>query len=240
MLDVLDGVAVHALRGERQNYKPLKSVLFSDAIPVQIAHTLNRLGFEELYVADLDAILTNRPNFNIINQITTSTKLKLMVDAGLTDLKRAKKLLENNAAKIVIGTETLRSANFVNTAISSLGSDRIIVSLDLKNRQLLRNFEKEKNLNLIKLPKAFQEMGLKQMIVLDLARVGSNEGVDMPLLKKLLGETKLDILVGGGVRNLEDLLELEKLGISGVLLATALYSGKITVEELRQAGFGLE
>jgi uncharacterized protein related to proFAR isomerase len=46
---------------------------------------------------------------------------------------------------------------------------------------------------------------------------------------------KLD--VGGGVRDLNDILNLEHTGVHGVLLATALHSGKIAVEDLRKAGF---
>ena len=43
----------------------------------------------------------------------------------------------------------------------------------------------------------------------------------------------MDIFVGGGVRDIEDLVELKNLGVSGVLVATALHSGKISIEELK-------
>ena len=46
----------------------------------------------------------------------------------------------------------------------------------------------------------------------------------------------LDVFVGGGVRDINDLVELKDLGVSGVLVATALHSGKISVEELKKAG----
>jgi phosphoribosylformimino-5-aminoimidazole carboxamide ribotide isomerase len=46
----------------------------------------------------------------------------------------------------------------------------------------------------------------------------------------------MEVYVGGGVRNLADLIELKGLGVSGVLVATALHSGKISVKELRRAG----
>ena len=51
-----------------------------------------------------------------------------------------------------------------------------------------------------------------------------------------LERVNLQILVGGGVRNLDDLVKLKDLGIFGVLLATALHSGKIKVEEITRAG----
>ena len=69
-------------------------------------------------------------------------------------------------------------------------------------------------------------MGVRDFIVLDLARVGSCEGVNMDFLKKAL-EEKVNVYVGGGVRDINDLILLENLGVSGVLVATALHSGKI-------------
>jgi phosphoribosylformimino-5-aminoimidazole carboxamide ribotide isomerase len=239
VIDVLGGVAVHAVRGERNQYEPLKSVLAASSDPLDVAATFRQLGFAELYVADLDAILKNQPNYTLIQKIAEATELKLMVDAGVTDLERAKELLANQVSKVVVGTETLRHTDFVETAVRTLGSDRVVVSLDLKNRRLLSNFELEKTSDPIALVKQFQKAGVEQMIVLDLARVGSGEGVDTYFLKSLFDEVDIEVYVGGGVRNLTDLLALNRLGVSGVLLATALHSGNITVDELRRAKLSL-
>ena len=81
----------------------------------------------------------------------------------------------------------------------------------------------------------FKEMGVSGVIVLDLTRVGSGEGVNVDFLKKVLEAMSIDVYVGGGVRDINDLVELKELGVSGVLVATALHSGKISIEELKQA-----
>ena len=38
------------------------------------------------------------------------------------------------------------------------------------------------------------------------------------------------------MRDIKDLVELQNLGVSGVLVATALHSGKISMDDLKQAG----
>ncbi len=80
-------------------------------------------------------------------------------------------------------------------------------------------------------------MGISQVIVLDLARVGSDEGVNTDFLKKVIAEVGVDVYVGGGVRDINDLIELRNLGVSGALIATALHTGIITIEQLKQEGF---
>jgi phosphoribosylformimino-5-aminoimidazole carboxamide ribotide isomerase len=58
----------------------------------------------------------------------------------------------------------------------------------------------------------------------------------MPILKEVLGNLKVKVFIGGGLRDIKDLVELKSVGVFGVLVATALHSGKISLDELRHAG----
>ena len=236
VLDILNGVAVHAVRGLRMEYKPLRSVLCTSCSPSDVACSFKNLGFTELYVADLDAISGKNHHFSAIRQIADASDIRMMADGGVSNLKSAKELLQTGVSKIIIGTETLSAATFVGEVIRSLGKERILLSLDMRKGQLLGNFWSGKPLEPLNLLRRFCDMGLTQVIVLDLARVGSGEGVDMAFLKQLLSRFDLEVFVGGGVRNLEELLQLKTLGIAGVLLATALHSGTIRAEHLIKAG----
>jgi phosphoribosylformimino-5-aminoimidazole carboxamide ribotide isomerase len=160
----------------------------------------------------------------------------LMVDAGIDDLKKAESVLESHVSKVIIGTETLPSASLVAEAVGLFGSEKIMVSLDLMGDRVISGFELGALKDPVALLRKFQEAGVSQIIVLDLARVGSGEGVNTPFLKKVLRNSKAKVFVGGGVRDIKDLVELKDLGFFGVLLATALHSGKISPERLKQAG----
>jgi phosphoribosylformimino-5-aminoimidazole carboxamide ribotide isomerase len=211
-------------------------VLCDSADPLEVAKKFKKLGFSELYVADLDAIIDCSTSFHGLKRIADETGLKLMVDAGVTAMQRARGLLENGVSKLVIGTETLQSPSFVGEAVKVFGSDRVIVSLDLKDDKVLVRPGFDGSADPIFLLSEFKQMGVSQIIVLDLTRVGSGEGVNVDFLKKVLRNLRMDVYVGGGIRNLADLVELKGLGVSGVLVATALHSGKISVKELRRTG----
>jgi phosphoribosylformimino-5-aminoimidazole carboxamide ribotide isomerase len=67
------------------------------------------------------------------------------------------------------------------------------------------------------------------MIVLDLARVGKNDGPGTDALARALIDrfADLGVYIGGGVRDMDDLKRLESLGVAGVLVSSALHNGAL-------------
>jgi phosphoribosylformimino-5-aminoimidazole carboxamide ribotide isomerase len=234
VIDVLNKIVVHAVRGIRKEYQPLQSVITKSFEPSVVALTFKNFGFSDLYVADLDAIIDCSTDFNILNTIGDKTDIKLMVDAGVTSIERAQKLLDSGVSKLIIGTETLQKESFVSDAVRLFGSERVVVSLDLKGNKILAKFGFDGCIDPFCLLRQFKEMGVSQIIVLDLLRVGSGEGVNVDFLKKVIAEVGIDVYVGGGVRDINDLVELKNLGVSGALVATALHTGKISIDQLMQ------
>ncbi len=237
MIDVLNGIAVHALRGERKRYQPLRSILCRSADPLDIALTFESLGFKNLYLADLDAILGKPPNFSLYQQIMTETNLELMVDAGIADITKAKKVLGTEVTKIVIGTETLGSLDFLNKVVKVFGEDKVIVSIDLKEGKLLSVSEAIRSMDVISFAQKLADIGVNQVILLDLSRVGTEHGINLAVLRNVLEKTGVEVLVGGGIKGIQELEELRKLGVSGALIATILHNGKLKVDELKSNSF---
>jgi len=237
VLDLLNGISVHAMRGERNKYRPLKSVLWPSPDPLELAKVFDSLGFDELYMADLDAILENKEEFSVFTRIGSETDLSLMVDAGINDLGKAERVLEAGASNIIIGTETLTDLGFAGEAVQALGEKRVIVSVDLKGGELLSRSEKVRSMNPLRLVETLEERGVTRIIILDLARVGSEQGANMGIVAEVLEKTGVEVVTGGGMRGIEDLEEARGLGVSGALIATVLHTGKLTVAELESKGF---
>jgi phosphoribosylformimino-5-aminoimidazole carboxamide ribotide isomerase len=237
VIDVLNAVAVHGIRGERERYQTLKSTLCRSADPLDIALTFDSLGFNRLYLADLDAILGKSANFDVYRQIMIQTRLDLMVDAGTADITRAEEVLATEVSKIVIGSETLSSLDFLGQAVKSFGEDKIVVSIDQKEGKLLSISEAIASMDTVSFAQKLASLGVQQIILLDLDRVGTEHGINLALLRNILEKTGVEVLVGGGIRSLQELEELRKLGVSGALVATILHNGKLTVDELKSASF---
>jgi len=237
VIDVLNGVAVHGVRGERERYQPLKSTLCRSADPLDIASTFDSLGFSSLYLADLDAILGKSANFSIYRQIMTQTRLDLMVDAGIADISKAEEVLATEVPKIVIGSETLGSLDFLGQAVKAFGEGKVVVSIDLKEGKVLSVSEAIASMDAVSFAQELRKIDIDQIILLDLDRVGTEHGINLALLRSVLEKTGVEVLVGGGIRSLQELEELRKLGVSGALVATILHNGKLQIDELKSASF---
>ena len=237
VIDVLNGIAVHGIRGERKRYQPLKSLLCKSADPIEIASAFESLGFSSLYLADLDAILGKTADFSVYRQIMTETSLDLMVDAGVADIAKAREVMDTGVSKIVVGSETLRSLGFVSQAVSAFGEDKIVVSIDQKGGKVLSASDSIALMDTVSFAQKLASLGVRQIILLDLDRVGTEHGINRTVLRTLLEQTRVEVLVGGGIRSLQELEQLRTLEVSGALVATVLHNGKVTVDELKAAGF---
>jgi phosphoribosylformimino-5-aminoimidazole carboxamide ribotide isomerase len=228
VIDLKDGLAVHAVRGERQRYRPVRSGLVDGADPVAVARALrDRLGLRELYVADLDAIAGGHGHDDVLRAL--ATEAELMVDAGVGDAAGVERVLSLGAARAIVGTETLKNA----ADFAELPLERLVLSLDMRAGRVLARDPELATLGPGEALARLTRAGLREAIVLDLARVGSGEGPDVGLLGELHGRfPQLALLAGGGVRDAADLRALGQAGAAGALVATALHSGAIGHDDL--------
>ncbi len=233
VIDIMKGVAVHAKGGQRDKYQPIKSQLCETSSPIDLALALRtNFGFRELYIADLDSIMGCGNNIDTLRRIYESSSMKIMVDLGINDVKKVRELLQTGVEKVIVGTETLTSFQVLKSILNSAGHERVMVSIDLKNGKILSKCKEIVRQSLEVLAKRLECMSVKELILLDLSRVGSESGVNIELIRRVLDSVDIPIITGGGIRNIDDVLLLRDLGVSGVLISTALHNSKIKREDL--------
>jgi phosphoribosylformimino-5-aminoimidazole carboxamide ribotide isomerase len=240
VIDLLSNRAVHARAGDRARYQPLESIAGSSIEPgnaMALADIyINGLGLSELYVADLDAILgaaaADRRTNAEARQAGLVRRLgalgvPLWLDAGIRSIDQARQAIQPGVAHLIVGLETLSSFEALDTMCSTLDAARIAFSLDLKDGEPIRTPDGAR------LPEAIAARaagaGAAAVIVLDLARVGTESGPDFNLIARIRQAIPNTLLLaGGGVRSYEDVVRLADSGCDGALVATALHNGRIT------------
>ncbi len=234
VIDILNSKAVHAKKGERTKYKPLKSYLFQSSNPVEIIRILRKkYNFELFYIADLDSIIKKAPNFQILKEISKISNIDFILDPGIVDLEDISNFLRFRIKNLILGLETIKNFKTIIQSLQILNQNNIIISIDMYNGQILSNAKDIKTQSPIKLIKKFESLGIKKIILLDLFRVGQKIGGIPQLYLDILHNFNGDVYVGGGIKNYTDILNIREQNFSGVLIATALYDGTIEIENLR-------
>ncbi|MBN1905146.1 MAG: nickel transporter [Deltaproteobacteria bacterium] len=229
VIDILNGEVVHAVRGERDNYMPVKSTLAEGSDPLEIAKVLTRVtGSNHVYIADLDAIL-NRGSNRELFPLLKSIGISLMVDAGVSDAGSALDVKRAGADKIIIGTETISDIDQLTEIAKQIDSDGLVMSIDIKKGVVLSKADELNGVAPLEAIKKLTGKGIKNFIILTLDLVGSGEGPDAGLINQARREFPSHTLIsGGGVKSHVHLRQLNAAGADGVLVATALHRGWIT------------
>lgn len=231
VLDLLGGEVVRGIAGERAKYRANRSCLVDGADPVRTALAFRELfELNKLYVADLDALQGGNFAEEILRELT-QLDLQLTVDAGVTSSAAAETLFALGIQEVVLALESLPDLSVVDNLVQTFGSERFRFSLDLKQGNLLGVSGQGREA--LEVVQAVTEAGITTLIVLDLAAVGTGNG--LPTLK-LCQEIRracpeVNIWTGGGIRDFDDFAAVPAKLIDGLLIASALHDGAITPVE---------
>ena len=236
VLDLLAGRAVHARGGLRERYAPVDRfggipIEAGDALALARAY-LERSGVRELYAADLDAIMRGSPQDALVSGLTR-IGVSLWLDAGVTSARAAARAISLGVAVVVVGLETLPSFEVLGEICDTIGGERVAFSLDLRGGQPITDGIGAGD-SALRLAERAASAGAAAIIVLDLARVGTGQGLDLVLIGEVRKAAPyVTLLAGGGVRGQEDLTLLEEIGCDGALVGTALISGDLKISHRR-------
>jgi phosphoribosylformimino-5-aminoimidazole carboxamide ribotide isomerase len=243
VLDVTQGVAVHAQGRARSEYAPVKSVLIPDAPgdPLALVRAYrDLLGAQACYVADLDAIQGGPIQRGLIRDLAefqTGFAGELLIDAAAADPDGALEVMSAGASDVIVGLETLRSFADLAEVVSAVGANATVFSLDLQlGSPLLHPLMEDAagaNPDALSLAAQAADAGAGSILVLDLGRVGSGTGVDLGLLEALRRRhPAVRLFAGGGVLTRKDLERMEEAGCDAALVASAIHAGRITAEDV--------
>jgi phosphoribosylformimino-5-aminoimidazole carboxamide ribotide isomerase len=235
VIDVRGGRAVHARGGRREAYAPVGTVagitINGDAIVLARTY-IDTLGVRELYMADLDAIERGAGSKQtaVIGGLG-SLGVPLLVDAGASTAGEVRAVLDAGATTAIVGLETLTSFDVLGATCAAIGGERIAFSLDLRDGVPIASPNARRRASSAReIAARAAGAGVGSVIVLDLARVGTEEGIDLRLMQDVRrAAPDVALIAGGGVRDAADLDALTALGCDGALVATALLSGTISI-----------
>lgn len=238
VLDLSNGLAVHAKSGARAHYGPVQGipgarVTPGDALAIG-SWFVKKCGLREIYIADLDA-LRGRPLQRALVSDIAALGAAVWVDAGISSVVAAQAAQSAGAARVVVALETLSSFDALAAVCQAIGREKVAFSLDIRRGEpFMKAAAPHGGDKAEALAARAVAAGASSIIVLDLSRVGTRRGVDVALLERVrTAVPDVELIVGGGVRGPSDLAALDKAGCNAALVATALYDGRLQPSDLK-------
>lgn len=218
MIDVMGGKVVLARKGEREKYKPIS--LFSEIVDCdEVDDVVKKVAPKYLYVADLDRIESRGDNIEVIEDLCKYVQ-ELIADCGF----KAGESLNFNFVP-VLGSETFD--------LTKIPNQKIYVSLDFKDKFLDASGKFKSFEDAVEFLNSFE---IEAIVVLSLKNVGTFFA-NFELAERVLEISDHPVMLGGGIAGIEDLERAKEIGLSGVLVATAVHKKKIPVEIVRKGKY---
>lgn len=228
-IDLIDGKCVRLTQGDYARRKTYNEN------PLEVAKSFEDHGLRRLHLVDLDGAKAKHiVNHKVLEQIATHTKLCIDFGGGLKSGKDLETAFNAGAQMVTGGSIAVKEPEVFAGWIEKYGAGRIILGADAREGKIaISGWTESTGQELKSYIRYWMSQGVLKVICTDIARDGAFAGPATQLYRELMDKLPgLHLIASGGVRNVEDIRELERAGIPGVIFGKAIYEGRITLKEL--------
>lgn len=185
-------------------------------------------GFPEIQVIDLDAAMGCGEN-NLLVELLAS-RAKCRIGGGVRNAERARKLIDQGAHRVIVGTAAFTSA--IEEIAAAVGAEKILIALDsrhgkivVKGWQEATDFTAEEVIGRL-------EPFCRGFLCTYVDKEGMMQGTDLDWFRRLRAATEHEITAAGGITTLEEIRGLKAMNVHAAL-GMAIYTGRLDLEALK-------
>lgn len=233
-IDLKQGQCVRLTQGSYEH------VTVYHTAPLAVAKSFEEQGASMLHVVDLDGAKEGKSiNHEIIATIARETNLKIQTGGGIRTKQQVQAMLDKNISRVVLGSTAIKNPNEVKQWIEEFGAERIVLALDVRinndNDPMLavHGWQVASEKSLWRLLEEYQDAELKHVLCTDIQRDGLMQGPNLDLYQQCVKRfPSINFQASGGVSCMNDLDELKKIPVAGVIIGKALYENKIFIKDI--------
>lgn len=224
-IDLFEGKAVRLYKGDYN-----QMTVYCEE-PEKVAVYFKECGAEYIHLVDLEGAKSGEtPNFETVKKIIEASGLKAEIGGGIRSEEVIEKYINAGAYRVILGTAAATDPEFLERVAKKYG-ERIAVGCDLKDGLVATkgwtDTTKETGEQFFE---RVQKLGIKTVICTDISRDGAMKGTNLELYKELSQKFSIDIIASGGVTDMNDIENLNKMDIYGAILGKAIYTGNIDLK----------
>jgi phosphoribosylformimino-5-aminoimidazole carboxamide ribotide isomerase len=230
-IDIIGGKCVRLSQGDYS-----RETVYNEN-PLEVAQMFEAAGLKRLHLVDLDGAKANHiVNQNILERITSKTKLIIDFGGGLKTEEDVKIAFESGASMITGGSIAVKSPEVFLSWIEKYGNERIILGADVKDEKIaVSGWKEDTEIDIYSFIRSWQLNGIQKIISTDINRDGMLAGPSILLYKNIMHAVPgMYMIASGGVSSMTDILDLQEAEITAVITGKAIYEGRITMKEIEK------
>ena len=228
-IDLKDKKCVRLEKGKEESVK-----IFNNN-PLEQAKFFEKNGCERIHIVDLDSAF-GRPNINkdLILKIRKDTNLSIELGGGIKNENDILFWINKGIDYLILGSLAIQNKELV-LNVAQKNKNKIYVALDaLEKKIMIKGWVEDSKESIDEIISFYNSSFIKGFIFTDISRDGMLKGIDLDLINNFINKTDKDIIVGGGLSNYDDIINLTKINspnLEGVIAGKSFYSGNIKINK---------
>lgn len=212
----------------------VKTIKFSNprylGDPINAVKIFNGKGVDELCILDITATAENKgPDFDLLRHIASEAFMPLSYGGGIENISQIEKLFYIGYEKVIINSSFILKPQLVKNASSLVGSQSVVVSIDVKNDLLgrracyINNGKVKIKEDPVSLAIKAEEQGAGEILLNSITYDGTMEGYDIKLVREVADAVSIPVIACGGARNNNDFKRVIQEGGAHAAAAGSLF-----------------
>lgn len=228
-IDIIEGKCVRLTRGDFSQKK-----IYNEN-PVEIARQFEDAGCGRLHLVDLDGARSGMvTNWKVLESIARNTNLQIDFGGGLKTLQDVDVVFSSGAKWATIGSMAVEEEELFSQLLAKFGAEKFLLGADVKDEMIaIRGWQETSAISIFDFLRKYEAKGVHNIFCTDVAKDGMLEGPGIEIYKKIIKEfPNVDLVASGGVRSVDDIHILVKIGCKGAIVGKAIYEGRIRMNDL--------
>jgi len=198
-------------------------------------------GADEILYVDIVASLYGRNSIlDVVRRTASDIFVPMTVAGGLRCLSDVREALRSGADKVAINTAAVANPTLIREVSEAFGSQCMVVSIQTKKIAPARweaytdNGRERSGLDALEWAVRAVELGAGELLVTSVDREGTQKGMDLDFLSRVMRAVSVPVIAGGGVGHPEHArAAIADVGVDAVAVASVLHYGKCTIGDIK-------
>jgi phosphoribosylformimino-5-aminoimidazole carboxamide ribotide isomerase len=228
-IDLIKGECVRLYQGKEE-----EKTVFSSS-PLETARKWQEMGADLIHIVDLDGAFSGNPqNLSTVMRIVQELGIPIELGGGIRTSAMARKILDSGVDRVILGTIAFIDPVQVKNLCKEFPG-RISVGIDTRDGKIaIHGWKDTTKAQALEFCQQIADWGVRNIIFTDIRTDGTLQGPNIKAIETLMQDINIPLIASGGVSSMDDLrdlAELEPMGLEGIIIGKAVYTGDVDLRE---------